>query len=477
MNRTILIIDDEASIRQTLAGALSDEGYRILSAPNAIQGLEILKKQSPDLILLDVWMPEMDGMTALQEMKTQGYELPVIIMSGHGNIETAVKATKLGAFDFVEKPVELDRLLVLIRNALSARDLIEENQALRKQLSSRRPLIGESKSIKNIQEVIRRVAPTSGSVLITGENGTGKEVVAQTIHALSTRFKKPFIEVNCAAIPEELIESELFGHEKGAFTGATQLRRGRFDLANAGSIFLDEIGDMSLKTQAKILRILQEQKFERVGGNDTHSVDVRVIAATNKELKQEMVRGTFREDLYFRLNVVRIHIPALRERKEDIPHLMDYFFKEFATLHQKPLCSVSEDSLALMLKYPWPGNVRELRNLIERLVILQAPRSEAGDTAEPISAEELKFHLGDASFSSEGSGDDAEFSETYPQGAVALSSGKSLKNARSEFEREYIVQALKENDWNISKTAQLLGIERSYLHRRMKSFGIESDED
>jgi two-component system nitrogen regulation response regulator NtrX len=463
MSRTLLIIDDEPSIRDSLEGALSDEGYRALKAHNALAGIELAQKHHPDLILLDIWMPDMDGMTALQEMRKRGIETPVIIMSGHGNIETAVKATKLGAFDFMEKPIELDRLLVLIRNALSARDLAEENQALRKQLTGRKPLIGDSPAMKTIHELIKRVAPTNSSVLITGENGTGKEVVAQTIHALSNRFKKPFIEVNCAAIPEELIESELFGHEKGAFTGAVQLRRGRFDLADHGTVFLDEIGDMSMKTQAKILRILQEQKFERVGGHDTHSVDVRIIAATNKDLKQEIARATFREDLYFRLNVIRIHLPALRDRKEDISLLTEAFLTEFSQVHQKPRRSLSSDALARLQSYPWPGNVRELRNLLERLVILQG--SEPGDLA--ITREELDQHLGDAAFAPGPTAAEA------PRGVVALSTGRSLKEAKGDFEREYIIQALKENQWNISKTAQSLGIERSYLHRRMKSFGIE----
>jgi two-component system nitrogen regulation response regulator NtrX len=472
MSRTLLIIDDEPSIRDSLEGALSDEGYHCLKAHNALAGIELAQKHQPDLVLLDVWMPDMDGMTALQEMRKRGIEIPVIIMSGHGNIEAAVKATKLGAFDFLEKPIELDRLLVLIRNALSARDLIEENQALRKQLTGRRPLIGESQPMKLIQELIKRVAPTNSSVLITGENGTGKEVVAQTIHALSGRFKKPFVEVNCAAIPEELIESELFGHEKGAFTGAVQLRRGRFDLADQGTVFLDEIGDMSMKTQAKILRILQEQKFERVGGHDTHSVDVRIIAATNKDLKQEISRGGFREDLYFRLNVIRIHIPALRDRKEDIPLLCDAFLNEFAQLHQKPKRHFSKEALARLQSYGWPGNVRELRNLLERLVILQGSEPEELE----ITKAELDPHLGDAGFMPGASADGTSNAETSgPKGAVALSSGRSLKEAKSEFEREYIIQALKENAWNISKTAQSLGIERSYLHRRMKSFGIEGE--
>jgi len=467
MSRTILIIDDEPSIRDSIEGALNDEGYRTLKAHNATTGIELALKHDPALILLDIWMPEMDGMTALQELKKRGVESPVLIMSGHGNIETAVKATKLGAFDFMEKPIELDRLLVLIRNALSARDLIEENQALRKQLSTKRPLIGESESMKQIHELIKRVSPTNSSVLITGENGTGKEVIAQTLHALSQRFKKPFIEVNCAAIPEELIESELFGHEKGAFTGATQLRRGRFDLADRGTLFLDEIGDMSLKTQAKILRILQEQKFERVGGHETQSVDVRIIAATNKDLKQEIAKGTFREDLYFRLNVIRIHAPALRDRKNDISLLCDYFLNEFSQVHQKPKRTLPTESLALLQNHPWPGNVRELRNLLERLVILQGASVEES----AITPEELRTHLGDDAYS----GGLPSPVDPHPQGAIAVSSGKQLKEAKSEFEREYIIQALKENQWNISKTAQTLGIERTYLHRRMKSFGIETE--
>lgn len=457
MSRTILIIDDEPSILHSLSGALGDEGYRTLTAANAAQGIDLLKKERPDLLLLDIWMPDVDGLSALNEIRQQGNETPIIMMSGHGTVETAVKATKLGAYDFVEKPIELDRLLVLIRNAIAAKDLLQENKALRGQTATRRPLIAESPAMKQVAELIKRVAPTSGSVLITGENGTGKEVVAKTIHALSNRFKKPFIEVNCAAIPEELIESELFGHEKGAFTGAVQLRRGRFDLADSGTLFLDEIGDMSLKTQAKVLRILQEQKFERVGGHDTHSIDVRIIAATNKDLKQEIEKGLFREDLYFRLNVVRIHLPPLRERPEDIASLAATFLREFSVLHQKPERTLSEDALQALTQHSWPGNVRELRNLLERLVILQ------GEGSHPITLAELKPHLSDGE------------STAHPlKSSPAV--GKPLKDAKSEFERDYIIQALRENDWNISKTAQALEIERSYLHRRMKSFGIDEDE-
>lgn len=464
MSRTLLIIDDEASIRSTLQGALEDEGYKVITAPHAQAGLEAIQLQSPDLVIMDIWMPDKDGLTTLQEMRQRGFELPAIIMSGHGNIEAAVKATKFGAFDFVEKPIELDRLLVLIRNALSAKDLVEENHALRKQNHARRPILGESPSMKHLQELVKKVAPTSGSVLITGENGTGKEVIAKAIHALSTRFKKPFIEVNCAAIPEELIESELFGHEKGAFTGAVALRKGRFDLAHGGTLFLDEIGDMSLKTQAKILRILQEQKFERVGGHETHSVDVRIIAATNKELKTSIEQGTFREDLYFRLNVVRIHLPPLRERLEDLPLLTRYFLKEFSTTHQKPEREINESGLQALKNHLWPGNIRELRNLLERLVILQ----DNDVSLPPWTANDIYPHLGDP----------IEPLHVKPvNNAVTLTIGQSLKNAKTEFEKEYILQALKENNWNVSKTAQALDIERSYLHRRMKSFGITHEDE
>src|SRR4051794_29789113 len=306
MSKHVLIVDDEASIRSSLTGALKDEGYRVSAAASGREALEGMKLEKPDVVLLDIWMPEMDGLEVLRHVKKQTPGVSVIMMSGHGNIETAVRATKLGAFDFIEKPLSLERLLVLLQNVSNVKDLARENHALRKQIQKNRLLVGESPSMRNIQDLIRRVAPTTGSVLITGENGTGKELVAHSIHALSPRFNKPFVEVNCAAIPEELIESELFGHERGAFTGATQLRRGKFDLANGGTIFLDEIGDMSMKTQAKVLRILQEQKFERVGGSQTISVDVRIVAATNKDLKTEIQKGTFREDLFYRLNVVPV---------------------------------------------------------------------------------------------------------------------------------------------------------------------------
>jgi two-component system nitrogen regulation response regulator NtrX len=330
-------------------------------------------------------------------------------------------------------------------------------------------LVGESSAMKQIQELIRRVAPTTGSVLITGENGTGKELVAQSVHALSSRFNKPFVEVNCAAIPEELIESELFGHEKGAFTGATQLRRGKFDLANGGTLFLDEIGDMSLKTQAKILRILQEQKFERVGGAQTISVDVRIVAATNKDLKTEIQNGNFREDLFYRLNVIPFVVPPLRDRKEDISLLAKHFLKEFSIAHGRAMREFSPEAIQVLLAYPWPGNVRELKNLIERMVILT---TEAED-GQILTAAHLLRNLQDDTFSVR-----MEEQRFHPPSAVedpAISFiGKNLRDARQEFEKEFILKTLKDNDWNISKTAQVLGIERSHLHRKIKSYGIEA---
>jgi two-component system nitrogen regulation response regulator NtrX len=465
MSRFVLIIDDEASIRQSLTGALKDEGYRVATAASGREGLESIRSERPDVVLLDIWMPEMDGLETLKQLKTEWPDQLVLMMSGHGNIETAVKAVKSGAFDFVEKPLSLERLLVLLQNASSVQDLTRENQALRRQVRRDRALIGESPAMKQIQELIRRVAPTTGSVFITGENGTGKELVAHSIHALSPRFKKPFVEVNCAAIPEELIESELFGHEKGAFTGATQLRRGKFDLAHEGTLFLDEIGDMSLKTQAKVLRILQEQKFERVGGAQTISVDVRVVAATNKDLKAEISRGNFREDLFYRLNVIPFVVPPLRDRKDDACLLADHFLREFAQVHARKPRLLSPEAKRVLLAYPWPGNVRELKNVIERLMILT---TESEDGKE-ISAASLLSHLKEETMTAVSEGEGKEDDSL-------ASTARNLKDARNEFEKEFIIKTLKENDFNVSKTAQILGVERSHLHRKIKSYGIETRE-
>ncbi len=464
--KSILIVDDEESIRRTLSQALQDEGFGVQTAASGQDGIEAIRAARPDVVLLDIWMPGMDGLEALKQIRAEWADQAVIIMSGHGNIETAVKATKLGAFDFVEKPLSLEKILLLIQNASNIQDLARENQALRKQIQRDRKLIGQSEAMKQIQDLIRRVAPTTGSVLITGENGTGKELIAHHIHALSSRFNKPFVEVNCAAIPEELIESELFGHEKGSFTGATQLRRGKFDLAHCGTLFLDEIGDMSLKTQAKILRILQEQKFERVGGSTTIAVDVRVVAATNKDLKTEIQKGNFREDLFYRLNVIPFQVQPLRERKEDIPLVVNHFLKEFCGIHGRMPRPVTDEAMQLLVDYPWPGNVRELRNLMERLVILTSEAQEG----TPIQAADLLSHL---------ESDAMGWVPTQQQNGVSSTSlagigSKNLKDARTEFEKEFILKTLKENDWNVSKTAAALGLERSHLHRKIKSYGIET---
>ncbi len=476
MSRTVLIVDDEASIRQSLTGALKDEGYRVSVTSSGKEAIDVLRTERPDVVILDIWMPGMDGLETLKQIKSEWPDQLVIMMSGHGNIETAVRATKLGAFDFIEKPLSLERLLVLLQNAAGVQDLARENQALRKQVSKTRALVGESPPMKHIQELIRRVAPTTGSVLITGENGTGKELVAHSIHALSSRYNKPFIEINCAAIPEELIESELFGHEKGAFTGATQLRRGKFDLAHGGTLFLDEIGDMSLKTQAKILRILQEQKFERVGGAQTIQVDVRIVAATNKDLKSEIQKGAFREDLFYRLNVVPFVIPPLRDRREDTAALALHFLREFSTTHGRSPRTLTPEALQVLSSYGWPGNVRELKNLIERVIILTSEAEEG----KPITAATLLGHLKDEAQSVKvdeeplvvretGASEDAD---SVPSSA----GGRNLRDARQEFEKEFILKTLKENDWNVSKCAQILGIERSHLHRKIKSFGIEGED-
>ncbi len=462
MARSVLIIDDETSILQSLGGALRDEGYQIRTAVSGSEGLEALRSDRPDVVILDIWMPDMDGLETLKLIKNEWPDQPVIMMSGHGTIETAVRATKLGAFDFVEKPLSLERVLVLLQNALSVQDLARENQALRKQVQKHRTLVGESPAMKHIQEMIKRVAPTTGSVLITGESGTGKELVAHSIHALSSRYNKRFIEMNCAAIPEELIESELFGHERGAFTGATQLRRGKFDLANGGTLFLDEIGDMSMKTQAKILRILQEQKFERVGGSQTISVDVRIVAATNKDLKTEIQKGQFREDLFYRLNVIPFVVPPLRDRKADIPLLADHFLKEFSVTHGKAYRPLTPEGLAVLTSYSWPGNVRELKNLVERIIIL----TTESDRGRAISAADLLSHLQE----------DALALKSDESATLMVQASKNLRDARQEFEKEFILKTLKEQEWNVSKTAAVLGIERSHLHRKIKSFGIEERE-
>lgn len=445
---TALIIDDERSICSTLAGVFSDEGWKSLSASSGKEGINYYKNNQVDLVLLDVWMKGLDGIQTLQKLKEIKGEVPIVIMSGHGTIETAVKATKLGAFDFLEKPLSLEKLIPMIEHAAKIQSLREHGNNLHDHSYQ---LIGESESIGAIHRKIKVVAPRNSWVLITGENGTGKEVVARNIHLQSTRGDKSFVAVNCAAIPEELIESELFGHAKGAFTNAFSAKKGKFELAHQGTLFLDEIGDMSLKTQAKILRILQEQSFERLGDTQTIGVDVRVIAATNKDLQEEIKLGQFREDLFYRLNVIPIHLTPLRERGRDIIVLANYFFEQLSDELGEPAKFFSPNAENCLLNYHWPGNVRELRNLVERLSILVSSHAiEVEDLPDYI--RECKAVAGDLD---------------------ELNSPATLKEARSHFEKSFIIEKLEEHGWNISKTAESIGVERSNLHRKLRNFGID----
>jgi two-component system nitrogen regulation response regulator NtrX len=443
-----LIVDDEESIRKTLADVFEDEGWQSVTAENGKVGLQLFTKRQPDLVLLDVWMPGMDGIETLQKMRQLNPKAPIVIMSGHGTIETAVRATKLGAFDYLEKPLSLDKLIPLLDHARQIRAQRDEKN----KQSTVPEMIGNSPLISQIKRQINMVAPRNAWILITGENGTGKEVVARHIHEKSSRATKPFVAVNCAAIPEELIESELFGHTKGAFTNAISQKKGKFELAHQGTLFLDEIGDMSLRTQAKILRILQEQAFERVGSTETLTVDVRVVAATNKDLKEQIKTGQFREDLYYRLNVVPFHLPPLRERGDDIFDLTQYFLTKMAHELGEKQKMLSPEAQKVMREYPWPGNIRELKNLLERACIMS--------DVVVIEADFLRDLLG----SSEKTGD------PLSQEFLAAS---TLKQAKTDFERAYILGKLEENQWNITKTADAIGLERSNLHRKMKLYGIE----
>jgi two-component system nitrogen regulation response regulator NtrX len=452
MARTILIVDDEESIIQSLEGILTDEGLDVISATAGAEALEKIDEVMPDLVLLDIWMPGMDGIETLIKIKESHPPLQVVMMSGHGTIETAVKATKLGAYDFIEKPLSLEKVILSINNALDYYRLEEEVNLLKEKQKKKHRITGSSEAARQLREQIRIVAPTNAWVLISGENGTGKELVAHTIHRLSKRSQKPLVEVNCAAIPEDLIESELFGHEKGAFTGATAMKKGKFDLAHEGTLFLDEIGDMSLKTQSKTLRILQEQKFERVGGSRTIRVDVRVVAATNKDLDAEIEKGTFREDLYFRLNVIPIRVPPLRERVEDIPELVNEFLREIALDTNLDTKEFSEEAMTILQRYHWPGNVRELKNLAERLVIMTPGKViQAGDIPSPFNRR-------------------SKVEEAFASSLTA----DSYKEAKGNFEKAFIAKKLKEFNWNISQTAEAIGIERSNLHKKIKAYGLEN---
>ncbi len=450
MSKRVLIVDDEESIRNSLEKLLSYEKYKTYTAAEGKSGLETIADERIDIVLLDIKMPGMDGLDVLQKIKEMRGDLPVVIISGHGTIATAVEATKLGAFDFIEKPIDLERLLLTIRNGIKQGELARQNVQLRKRVGAKTTIIGEHPTIIAIMETIRRVAPTNARVLIMGENGSGKELVARKLHELSNRAVEPFVEVNCAAIPEDLIESELFGHEKGSFTGAISQRIGKFELADGGTLFLDEVGDMSLSAQAKVLRVLQESVFERVGGTETKRVDVRVIAATNKDLLEEAGRGNFREDLYYRLNVVPIRIASLRERRSDIKILADFFLDEVSTELGIPPKKLSPKALEAMMDYSWPGNVRELRNLIERLCILVSGTVIEHEDLPPLELIREEDMLKDP---------------------FAL---KSYQEFKDFTEREFLIIKLRENNGNVSRTARQLGMQRSNLYKKLEKFGIDT---
>ena len=445
----ILIIDDEPAIRTTLSGILEDEGHKATACESGEEGIAQFARDEFDLVLLDLWLPGIDGLAVLERLRTGGAP-PVIVISGHGSVDSAVRATRLGAYDFLEKPLSLERVLLTVNHALSDRRLREQVRDLKRHLTLEEILIGESEPMQRLEQQIRSAAASHSRVLITGENGSGKEIVARTLHRLSPRAEQPFIDVNCAAIPEELIESELFGHRKGAFTGAIDDRKGKFELADGGTLFLDEVGDMSLKTQAKVLRVLQEQTFQRVGGQQTIKVDVRVIAATNKELEQEIAGGNFRSDLYYRLNVIPIQVPPLRARGNDVVLLAEHFLRRFAAETGQPKKKLSAGAAAKLKAYYWPGNVRELRNVAERLAILLP-----GDTIEP-----EDIHLGARV--------EAQHAEIAPN--------LPLKEAREQFEKQYILERLREFAGNVSRTAESLGVERSNLYRKMDAYGIRGRE-
>jgi two-component system, NtrC family, nitrogen regulation response regulator NtrX len=459
-NGTILIVDDEESVRKSLADVMHDEGYEVVTAASGREGIDLLSDTQPSVALLDIAMPEMDGIETLRRFKELRPEMQVIMVTGYGTIEIAVKTTKMGAYDFLVKPPELAKLILVVKHGMEEYRLREENQSLRRSIERRYEIIGESRRIKTLKQQIALAGPTNGWVLIHGESGTGKELVARAIHHASKRAHGPFVEVNCAAMPKELIESELFGHEKGSFTGATGMKRGKFELADGGTIFLDEIADMSLATQAKVLRILEGQEFQRVGGTKTLRADMRVIAASNKTLAEEIKKRAFREDLYYRLNVLPIEVPPLRERPDDIPLLIHHFLQEFSREYGQKLKAIDNDALTLFLRYQWPGNVRELRNIIERLIIMvQGPRLGVRDVPPPVSSAPVAHNALEG-----------------VANAGCYRQASTFKAARAEFEREFIKQKLKENGGNVSKTADALGVERSNLHRKIKALGITFED-
>ncbi len=449
MTFNVLIVDDEKNIRAGLGRALELDGYRTLLAADGQEGLDVIQSEEIDLVIADLKMPRVSGEELLRHIVNHYPTVPVIILTGHGTIETAVQAMRDGAYDFLTKPVSLDRLSLLAKRALSNRELVLQHRRLQNELENQRErfaIVGTSSALQHVMDVVHQVAPTKASVLITGESGVGKELIADAIHRLSDRIENPFIKVHCAALSESLLESELFGHEKGAFTGAIGRKRGRFELANTGSIFLDEIGEINQSVQIKILRVLQEKQFERVGGEETIDVDVRIIAATNRDLRAEIEKGTFREDLYYRLNVVNIHVPPLRDRKEDIPLLSAAFIKEFAKENGKPLEGIDQRARAALHNHDWPGNIRELRNSIESAVVMAK--------GSIITHEDLPPTINHS--------DDGNDTIQIPLGSRL-----------EEAEREIIRGTLAAQQGNKTKTAEVLGIGRKTLHRKISEYGLE----
>jgi len=450
----ILVVDDETEIRQSLETILREEGYAVASTGTASEALELIRDVEYDVVLLDIWLPDGDGLDVLARIRELGLSAPpeVVIISGHGTIESAVRATKLGAYDFLEKPLSLDRTLLLLKNATEARRLRLDNSEFQLQLAKKAYVTGESVPMKALRQQIRLMAPTNGRVLIYGESGSGKERIARTMHAESLRAERPFVELNCAAIPEDFIESELFGHRHGALPGGPQEKRGTFERADGGTLFLDEVGDMSLKTQAKVLRALDEQRFYPVGASQHIHVDVRVIAATNKDLEDEIIKGNFREDLFYRLNVIPFFVPPLRDRLEDIPSLVQEFLSEFGRQYGRPRMEISSDALAALKHYQWPGNVRELRNVMERVLILnpKVTRIERKHLPALLSRDTSIKHRAE------------DFG--------------TLMQARAAYERDYILKKLEECHGNVSRTAEVLGLERSHLYRKMKTLGVVMKE-
>jgi two-component system, NtrC family, nitrogen regulation response regulator NtrX len=449
---SIFIIDDESEICESIKMILEYEDYEVEYSTSASLGIEKIYTGNFSTLLLDIQMPEMSGFEVIKKIRDRNNEISIIIISAHGSLENAIKATKLGAFDFIEKPIDREKLLISTRNAVEQYKLITENKEIKKSLLGEGKILGKSRAIKGITDIIHKVAPLDTRVLITGENGTGKELVARALHTNSNRKDKPFIEVNCAAIPNELIESELFGHEKGSFTGAMQQRIGRFEIANKGTIFLDEIGDMSQQAQAKVLRVIEDCKLERVGGTKKIEVDVRIIAATNKNLREEIEKGTFREDLYHRLNVIPLQIPPLRERVEDIPELVEHFAEDITNRHKKPPVKFTQDAMQYLQSLQYTGNVRELRNIIERIIILVDKRE--------ITKKDFEFLI---------TGSQADLNNI-------IDTSNSFQDFKDKAEKAFILKQLKLNDWNISRTAELLEIQRSHLYNKMKKFGIEKEE-